>query len=281
MARKMTAAEKKRFKNYFPKLDVNRAVVTGAATRQYNCIAWTVGVTTRWIWPGAHISNFDRFYNSRGHVRASNGPVAAWGHGPSSMTHACISGPGHGPRWESKCGRDLRIRHGLDELLSSSYGRVVAFYNKRRVLLADSDIDLRLENASHVKGARKVKLRKEQAEVMKSVIAEVDKQVIDEFETKFSAWVQTWDAPHTAHLSDPSFVRFSEEFAALVAMGADILPLVVEKLTDPDNFFALQLYDALQPEAMSVVHIDPEDDAIFEGEQGRAERTVERWIANL
>ena len=106
MKRKMTTAETARFKGYFPKLNVSRAVVTGASTKGYNCIAWTVGVTTRWIWPGAHISDFDRFYNKfLEYVRSSNGPVAAWGHGHSSMTHACISGPIHGPRWESKVGK--------------------------------------------------------------------------------------------------------------------------------------------------------------------------------
>ena len=282
MARKMTSAEKKRFKKYFPKLDVNKALVSGAATRKYNCIAWTVGVTTRWIWPGSNLSDFDKFYKSKGFIRASNGPVAAWGHKKTDMTHGCISGAGHGRRWESKCGSDLRIQHGLDELVGASYGRVIAFYKKRSLLLADAtDIELRLENASNIKGARNVKLRKEQSDALKSVLKTVDKEQAVEFEELFMAWQETWDAPHTVHLSDPSFVRYNPEFAALIAMGDEILPLVVSKLIDPNNFFALQLYDALQADAASVVELDVEDDSIFDGEQGRAEQTVERWITNL
>src|SRR5947199_6444803 len=52
----------------------------------------------------------------------------------SDMTHGCVSGPGHGPRWESKCGSNLRIQHGLHELIGSHYGRVVAFYRKSRLV---------------------------------------------------------------------------------------------------------------------------------------------------
>jgi hypothetical protein len=77
--------------------------------RVYNCISWTVGVTGRWLWPGSAIANFDTFYRGFGFVRAADGPIAAWGHSSASMTHGSISGPGHGPRWESKCGPDLRI----------------------------------------------------------------------------------------------------------------------------------------------------------------------------
>ena len=49
MARPLTAAEKQRFQDYFPSLNVDLAVVTGEVSRVYNCIAWTVGVTNRWL----------------------------------------------------------------------------------------------------------------------------------------------------------------------------------------------------------------------------------------
>jgi hypothetical protein len=98
MARPMTAAEKQRFRGYFPNLDVDRAVVTGAASTVYNCLSWTVGYTDRWLWPGGSINHFDTFYRGFGFIRATDGPIAAWGHSTSTMTHGCISGPGHGPR---------------------------------------------------------------------------------------------------------------------------------------------------------------------------------------
>jgi hypothetical protein len=126
--RPMTIAEEKRFRATFPRLNVKRAVVTDNASAIYNCISWTIGVTTRWIWPGPTLSDFDHFYHGLGFVRSSNGQIAVWGHSHSTMTHGCVSGPSHGSRWESKCGSDLRIQHGLNELVGASYGRVVAFY---------------------------------------------------------------------------------------------------------------------------------------------------------
>jgi hypothetical protein len=54
-------------------------------------------------------------------------------------------------------------------------------------------------------------------------------------------------------------------------MGDQIIPLLVEKLTDPENFLALQLYDSLQPDEALVVRFDPGGDEILEGEQGRAQ----------
>ena len=134
MPRPMTAAERARFLGLFPNLNVNAAIVTDNATRAYNCIAWTVGITNRWLWPGSSIADFDTFYHRFGFARSGNGPIAAWGYSVSNMTHGCVSGPGHGPRWESKCGGDLRIQHGLNELLGSTYGRVLAFYHRDRTL---------------------------------------------------------------------------------------------------------------------------------------------------
>src|SRR5438270_5474904 len=33
--------------------------VLGPATAKYNCIAWSIGVTNRWVWPGDRIEDFD------------------------------------------------------------------------------------------------------------------------------------------------------------------------------------------------------------------------------
>ncbi len=117
--------------------------------------------------------------------------------------------------------------------------------------------------------------------LLREAVSAVDGSVAQEFETRFSSWKRTWVYEHTAHLSDPAFVTHNEEFLALVAMGPQVLPLIVGKLTDPDNFLALQLYETVETDAGAVVAINPGDEAILEGEQGRAQRMVERWIANL
>ncbi len=282
MKRKMTEEEKIRLKDYFPRLDVNRAMVTGEATQKYCCISWTVDVTDRWLWPGPLISDFDRFYGLFGFVRAQGGPIAVWGESLSSMTHGSISGAGHGPRWESKCGADLRIQHGFDELEGEWYGGVIAFYRKRGSLADDPVVETADLFKSGIKDPNEMKLDKTRKDMLVDEIKKIDDNLHNEFKTKFSRWVKTWNAPQTAHLSDPSFVRHNNEFADLVALGEAIIPLVIEKLTDPDNFFALQLYEALKPDsdAAALRSSDEEEELILEGEQGRAVRTVEEWLRN-
>lgn len=277
MARAMTPAEKQRFRGYFPNLDVDRAVVTGEISTVYNCISWTVGVTNRWIWPGNSLADFDTLYRGFGFVRAGDGPIAAWGHSTSTMTHGSISGKGHGPRWESKCGGDLRIQHGLRELVGSSYGRVVAFYRKTRAL--PSAYEAVQEEPMRGKGTKSY-LSPRQRHALAEQRAGVPQELRTAFETAFAAWKNTWFSGGLAISSDPHTRAVGKEYDALIALGPAILPLVIEALADPDNFLALQLYDAMQPDERLLVQFGPDDDRILEGEQGRARRVVQAWFAN-
>ncbi len=277
MARQMTPAEKQRFRGYFPALDVNRAVVTGEVSRVYNCISWTLGITDRWLWPGNSLGNFDTFYGGFGFIRATDGSIAAWGHSTSSMTHGSVSGLGHGPRWESKCGPDLRIQHGLNEPAGSSYGRVLAFYRRSR-----------LQPAAFEKGpgeAMKEKVAKSYlSAAQKRSLREETKEVPDKirtaFEKSFAEWKSAWFGGGLAINSDPHTRAVGKAYDALIALGPAILPLVIEQLADPENFLALQLYDAMQPNEKLLVQFEPHDERILEGEQGRARRVVQAWFAN-
>jgi len=78
--RLMTAVEQQRFKGYFPNLNVTGPIVTGNASSVYNCISWTVGITNRWLWPGAALANFDTFYPITGSASLGQAP-GAWRHG--------------------------------------------------------------------------------------------------------------------------------------------------------------------------------------------------------
>ena len=277
MARPMTPAEKARFKGYFPSLDVNKAVVTDGPSAAYNCISWTVGVANRWLWPGNSLANFDAFYRGFGFVRAGDSTIAAWGLSTSGMTHGSVTGPGHGPRWESKCGGDLRIQHGLGELVSSSYGHVVAFYRRSQTLPAAyeaalEDVMNEKTAASYLSAAQRRTLREERDRV--------SEEVRTAFEDAFAAWKRTWFSGGLAVSSNPHTRAVGKEYDALIALGPAVLPLVVEKLADPENFLTLQLYDALQPSEKLLVQFEPDDERILEGEQGRARRVVQAWFAN-
>jgi hypothetical protein len=277
MSRQMTPAEKAQFHSWFPSLNVDQAVVTGEATTAYNCISWTVGVTNAWLWPGPTIQQFDSFYARYGLRRSTAGPVAAWGISTNNMTHGSVTGPGHGPRWESKCGSSLRIQHGLNELVSSGYGRVVAFYSSTRAL---SKATRRLVDAVN-EGRFATMPTSEQLDAVRAAAKRVPSELRKRFDQRFTAWKETWSDPHIAISSDPRAVTHVKEFHDLIELGRDIIPAVVEAMIDPDNFFVLQLYDALQSEHHMVLSFDPASDDAFEGEQGRARRTVERFASSL
>ncbi len=277
MPRPMTAPEKQRFRGLFPKLNVNQAVVTGEVSAVYNCLAWTVGLTDRWLWPGSSLVNFVLFYQGFGFIRAGDGPIAAWGHSISGMTHGSISGPGHGPRWESKCGADLRIHHGLHELEGSSYGRVLAFFRKTRFQKAV--FPPLLEQSMKEKTAKSYLTRGEK-KALREQINLVPADLRAAFETAFREWKGAWFSGGLAISSDPHTRAVGKEFDALIALGSAILPLVIDKLADPENFLALQLYDAMQTNGRLLVQFEPEDERILEGEQGRARRVLQAWFAN-
>lgn len=277
MARPMTAAEKQRFRGFFPSLNVDQAIVTGEVSTVYNCISWTVGVTDRWLWPGSSLAEFDTFYRGFGFVRAGDGPVAAWGHSTSNMTHGSISGPGHGLRWESKCGPDLRIQHGLNELVGSSYGRAVAFYRPSQ--LQEAIFASVLETRMPDKPA-KTYLTAAERKLLREQVHSVSTELRTAFETAFLAWKEMWFSGGLAISSNPHTRAVGREFDALIALGPAILPLLVEKLADPENFLALQVYDAMQPNERLIVQFEPADERVLEGEQGRARRVVRAWFAN-
>ncbi|MBW3597651.1 MAG: hypothetical protein KY475_10285 [Planctomycetes bacterium] len=191
------------------------------------------------------------------------------------MTHGSVTGPGHGLRWESKCGSDLRIQHGLNELVSSSYGRVLAFCRKSRTLAAGvkaarEEIMKEKTAKSYLSASQKRALREEQQTIPKEVRAA--------FEKSFADWKSTWFRGGLAISSNPHTRAVGTEYDALIALGPEILPLVVEKLAEPENFLALQLYDALQADDKLLVQFEPDDERVLDGEQGRAKRVVQAWF---
>jgi hypothetical protein len=171
----------------------------------------------------------------------------------------------------------LRIQHGLNELVGRLYGRVLAFFRRSPTLKAAlqsvaEDIMKEKLAKSYLSATQKKKLQ--------SQIVAVPRELRSKFETAFSAWKDTWFKGGLAVSSDPHTRAVGKEFDALVALGPGILPLVIEALANPENFLALQLYDAIQPNEKLLVQYEPEDERILEGEQGRARAVVQAWFAN-
>jgi hypothetical protein len=188
------------------------------------------------------------------------------------MKHGSISGNGHGPRWESKCGRWLRIQHGLGEMEGGIYGRVKGYYTKSR-LIADANIQAILKEEELMS-----LLSDNEKALITNLTKLYDAEGRKAFEEVYSKWSETWDAPAYAMSSIPSDYAKSPEFRDLIALGEDIVPLLMEKLADPDQFLALQAVEYLaRPEVIAEFELD--DPAVLEGEQERAAQTVRRWLS--
>ena len=128
-----TATQRADFLTYFPNL--RNFTITDSKTSAYNCIAWSVGITNQWIWPGNTVAVFDAFYASYGWTPSADGrreyrkrKVALW---------ADTSGCTHGSRetydcdWhESKCGGWERIMHDKFQMQGGFYGNIIKYYEK-------------------------------------------------------------------------------------------------------------------------------------------------------
>jgi hypothetical protein len=277
MPRPLTPQEETYAQLAWPRMNVSGVVVTDEVTPRYNCLAWTLGISTSWIWPWGlrkvAKAEFDVLFRSFGWSPSDAGPVAVFGINQNDMTHGSISGSGHGPRWESKCGKWLRIQHGLAELEGGVlYGNVVGSYARPVTRVSGRDDPLTV-----VKAMKTEKLTKADLRFLHQRAAAVDPTLGQRFEAAYAAWKKACDHPLIAMSSNPLSRTHTPEFLELIALGTDILPLIMEKLTDPDEFFALAAVDRLiRPEF--VVSHEPDDPVVLLGEQGRALETVKQWI---
>lgn len=274
LPRKLTAQEKINFKNDFPKLDVDFTIVTDEPSGIYNCISWTVGVTDYWHWPGSLLSDFDNFYSLFGLKRKTKGHVAAWGFSDSSMTHGCISGKGHGPCWESKCGSWARIQHCLIELDGPAYGHVIAYYAWKRGIFTVPGLPPYLVNYMRQKRV----YTKEELNLIKAMIAEIPAETRQAFRIRFGAWKATWFKGAMSSSSNPYARAESPQYRELTAMGKVIIPLLVNEMMKEANFLVLPAFEKLAPKQF-IIPIDSSSERVLEGEQGRAFRTVKNFLS--
>lgn len=136
-----TASQKSFIESHFPNLQTWS--VTGPATPygtpgRYNCIAWSVGITDEWLWPGDTVADFDAFYALYGwtvsetcnrEYQRRKIALYAYNSDPNDCKHG--SRETHNCGWhESKLGSHERIMHVRNELEGGSYGNIIRCYEK-------------------------------------------------------------------------------------------------------------------------------------------------------
>ena len=125
------------------------------------------------------------------------------------------------------------------------------------------------------------------------VITQAEKEIIayevekvagfqEKFDSLFNQWLENWKTnPEMMFSSSTLDAKKLEEYPQLLAMGKEIIPLLMEKLLDENNFVGLVLYDDLQDNPDYKIVYDYEGTDWLEGEANRAKRTIKLWIKSL
>ncbi len=272
--RHFTDEEKKLFKEIFPDLDVDKTVVTAPATMDYNCISWTVGETKQWFWPPKMYywrhpdqSAFDLFYEKNGFVRAEKGEIAVWGKLDGYLlTHGCVSGPGHGPSWESKCGDLAQIQHELSELEGNIYGKPVSFYTRAGDAPAMQKFEL-MEITTEMKSRAKEKA------------SQVKPEVKENFDNLYNEWQNFRKDPALQLSANPEDYCKTKSFDEITKMGSSVIPLLMEKMSDGD-FFCLQAVEKIAKEGRGPERaLKLSQDELVNSEQNKSYYMLNRYIS--
>lgn len=281
MARRPTAIEATQLRQFFPALNVGAVWVLGEATPYrppytwYNCLAWALGITNRWVWPwgsrNATDAEMTAFLQRQGYARGSNGTLVSYGFSASSVGHvARYYSSSWG--WTSKLGQWLLITHGRDALIGG-YGARRLFYARAAALVA---LELKEGEMIVPSGPDVESLSASDRQILEGLVPSVAPRIAKQFEAAWKAWQAELQTDVSVDSSTASFVSHSA-YRQLVAMGSAIIPLVMQKMAEPSQWYAVLIADALLPPEEQVTVTD-EDPEVLEGEQGRARRTVLQWV---
>ncbi len=234
----------------FPLLKTDDAILT-ANTGYYNCISWSGGVTSSWIWPpgaystyncsssGTDITCFDNFYSNnpvrypgawnytRTGANSSNSIVDVWALN-SYYTHASVRKPGnnhpHGYDWESKPGGTPRTLHPRAALtnLNAGYGGIVNYYiptgtyarNGIPGLSFESDADAVKAGVAVFENAR---LTETASQKLNTMLRKTNASFSSDFNQLYDAWKNTWE--RNAIYSDPAMYCRNAEFEAMAQLA--------------------------------------------------------------
>lgn len=147
IGRTPSAAEKRSMHGDFPRLADDDWCITDSPTSTYNCHAWAVGNSSRWIDTevdsvhgdgdgSLEVSDFDGFYRAHGYDPAPNmtpskAAVAIFGNSASDVKHSArvSSARCDGTvMFESKLGTDYRMVHPVLDLQGPLYGHLLQYY---------------------------------------------------------------------------------------------------------------------------------------------------------
>lgn len=233
----------------FPLLKADDAIKSAQSSGVYNCISWSGGITSSWVWPpsaystyncpnnSTNVTCFDNFYSNnpvrypgawnytRTAATSSNATVDLWALN-GYYTHGSVRKPGnnhpHGYDWESKPGGLTRTFHPRNALtnLNTGYGAVVNYYKatgtyaRGAVTSFESDQDAVKAGVAVFENAR---LTSGASGKLKSLMSKIDSRFSSQFNDLYEAWKKTWES--NAIYSDPAAYCKNAEFTALAKLS--------------------------------------------------------------
>jgi hypothetical protein len=254
----------------FPLLKGEDALQAAPNSGSYNCIAWSGGMTTSWVWPpdalstwnvpGNNLAGFDKYYANtplrypgawnytRSGATSLNSVVDLW-KTAMAYTHASVTKPGnnnpHGYDWESKPGSFDRTLHPRNALNNANWYGFVSNYYKfsgtyaRNAGLQDkyqSDLDAITAGVAVLDQAV---LGKAAMEKLKSLVSKTDISFVNGFNELYVAWDKI--KINDASFSDPSMYCNNPEFEMLNAFCKkntyQAMLLVMDKFVNNKDHF--------------------------------------------
>lgn len=268
----------------FPLLKPDDAIRAAPNTGVYNCISWSGGITSSWVWPPnqystynctnsySDIACFDHFYANtpvrypgawnytRTGATVNNATVDLWALG-GNFTHASVRKPGnnhpHGYDWESKPGGTARTFHPRNALTNDSYayGHVVNYYIPTGTYASmavsnqqfESDVDAVKAGVAVFENAA---LTRQAQDKLKSLLKKVNENFAKQFDELYDAWKRTWSA--NAIYSDPAMYCKNKEHDAMTVFAVkqplQAMLLVFEKFVNEKDHLIGELMWTLTKE---------------------------------
>lgn len=247
LPRSLTDRERSELSIYFPLLNVEEALVTGEATKQYNCISWSVGNTNTWDWPPLMYpeipatESVKAYYRDRGYIEyepkpneiLDNGTVAYWQKDVTPKHASVLKSQNSYLSWESKLGTLVRIAHNRDELESDSYGKIVAYFVKAPLTIS--------ENTTFKMSVKKLV---EMNAKLKFDLTTVDPQLKIRFEGFYTNWLNYRKKNFISGSGDPTHYTSGVAYTELLKLGPEALPLFIDKMLQGD-FFCRKAVEAI------------------------------------
>lgn len=235
----------------FGNLKADDAIQSSPASKVYNCISWSVGITSDWSWPPSYGSEyydsnplkaFDNFYRAFGYTRdgatKNNAVIALWAvvdaNGNRDYKHASVTkgdGNAHGYDWESKPGQLMRTFHPCDALRGDGYGQIVEYYThidpSMRKSLAEqiADGSVIIEYVDFTNG---------ELSIIRNHINSINAQIVAQFNSLYDSWNAVVE---NSPFSNPNQIAQCESYKQIhdfCVSNSECLYILYEKLGEKD-----------------------------------------------